>query len=177
MPNFTPVLDMFCFNLFINLQFKISSKATLSMMEQIYTWPFKIPKTFLLVLLFLVNVLLSILIVLLNKTIYTYYGYPNLTMTCIHFAFTSFGLTFSESIGIFRSKPRPLKDTLSISVAFCAFVILNNLSLQFNTVGTCTTIKCLTMPCVVFIQTFYYKRTFPVKIKVILVSQFINTLA
>ena len=35
------------------------------------------------------NIGLSISIVLLNKTVYTRYGFPNMTMTCLLFIFTT----------------------------------------------------------------------------------------
>lgn len=37
------------------------------------------------------NVALSIGIVIINKSIYTYYGFPNISMTCIHFICTTIG--------------------------------------------------------------------------------------
>ena len=116
------------------------------------------------------NVALAISIVLLNKVVYTYYGFPNITMTCIHFICTSIGMHICRMFGMFQAKSLPLKEMLPISLTFCGFVVLTNLSLQKNTVGTYQIIKCLTMPTIMIIQSVFYSRSFSVKIRLTLVS-------
>jgi len=43
-------------------------------------------------------------------------------------------------------------DVLPITVCFCAFVVFNNLSLQYNSVGFYQLMKVLTTPIVVVLQ-------------------------
>lgn len=115
------------------------------------------------------NIVMAIAIVLLNKIVYTYYGFPNITMTCIHFVCTSIGMFICRMLGMFKVKSLPISQMLPISLTFCGFVVLTNLSLQQNTVGTYQIIKCLTMPVIMIIQTIYYARTFSIKVKLTLI--------
>jgi len=50
-------------------------------------------------------------------------------------------------------------------MSFCGFVVLTNLSLQFNTVGTYQLIKVMTMPCIMVIHTVAYGKSYDAKIK------------
>ena len=126
-------------------------------------------KTYVTFCLFL-NLGFSIIIVLLNKWIYTHYGFPNITMTCLHFVFTTIGLIICKKLGIFQPKSLPILQMLPLSVAFCGFVVFTNLSLQTNSVGTYQLAKTLTTPCIILIQSNYYNKLFTSKIKFTLVS-------
>ena len=118
------------------------------------------------------NVGVSILIVLLNKWVYTHYGFPNMTMTCIHFIFTFIGLLICRVFGMFEVKRLPIVKMIPLSLTFCGFVVFTNLSLQNNTVGTYQIAKCMTTPCIIIIQTYFYNRDFSTKVKCTLVSTF-----
>ncbi|ELU12275.1 hypothetical protein CAPTEDRAFT_114690 [Capitella teleta] len=115
------------------------------------------------------NVCLSISIVMLNKTVYTYYSFPNMTMTCIHFIFTTIGMVICKMLGIFTPKSLPIGKMIPISLTFCGFVVLTNLSLQTNSVGTYQLIKTMTTPCIIALQTVFYKRSFSTKVKFTLI--------
>ena len=117
------------------------------------------------------NVCFSIVIVLLNKWIYTHYGFPNITMTCLHFVFTTLGLLVCRQLGIFQPKALPVLKMLPLSLTFCGFVVFTNLSLQTNTVGTYQLAKTMTTPCIIAIQTYFYSKEFSLKIKSCMVSQ------
>ncbi|CAN0218962.1 unnamed protein product, partial [Ectocarpus fasciculatus] len=56
-------------------------------------------------------------------------------------------------------KVKPLKQTqvLPITLAFCAFVAFNNLSLQYNDVSFYQLMKILTTPAVVVLQLVLFK--------------------
>ena len=116
------------------------------------------------------NIVFSIVIVLLNKWIYTHYGFPNITMTCLHFVFTTAGLVICKNLGIFQPKSLPVLRMLPLSLTFCGFVVFTNLSLQTNTVGTYQLAKTMTTPCIILIQTQFYSREFSTKVKMTLVS-------
>ncbi|XP_042907470.1 solute carrier family 35 member E3 [Parasteatoda tepidariorum] len=115
------------------------------------------------------NLILSVSIVLINKIVYVRTQFPNITLTFIHFVITSLGIKLCEKCNIFQVKRVPLLQIVPLAISFCGFVVFTNLSLQFNTVGTYQILKTLTMPTIMLIQTFFYSRTFCVKIKLTLV--------
>ena len=108
----------------------------------------------------ILNITSSISIVMLNKWIYTHYGFPNITLTFIHFLVTFLGLKICEMMNIFNHKSIQLKDCLPLAMSFCGFVVLTNLSLQHNTVGTYQLIKVLTTPCIMMIHTYMYNKKY-----------------
>ncbi|XP_066524689.1 solute carrier family 35 member E3 [Hoplias malabaricus] len=117
----------------------------------------------------LLNLLASICIVFLNKWIYVHYGFPNITLTLIHFVVTWLGLFICQKLDIFSPKNlRPSKIIL-LALSFCGFVAFTNLSLQSNTIGTYQLLKAMTTPVIILIQTVYYRKTFSTKIKLTLV--------
>ena len=118
----------------------------------------------------LANILLSVLIILLNKWIYVHYGFPNVTMTCVHFIFTTIGVAICEKLGIFHRRMLPLGQMVLLSLTFCGFVVFTNLSLKYNTVGTYQLAKTMTTPTIIVIQTYIYRRCFSVRLRLTLVS-------
>jgi len=116
------------------------------------------------------NTISSIVIVLLNKWVYKYVGFPNLTLTFLHFVVTFVGLVLCEKCNVFKVKYVPLKDMMPLAFTFCGFVVFTNLSLQNNTVGTYQVAKVMTTPCIILIQIFFYKKEFPLRVKLTLVS-------
>ena len=116
------------------------------------------------------NICLSIGIVIINKWIYSHYGFPNITLTCMHFVFTTIGLLLCQQAGIFQKKSLPVFKMLPLSLTFCGFVVFTNLSLQTNTVGTYQLAKTLTTPCIIAIQMYFYDRQFSLKVRFTLVS-------
>lgn len=119
-----------------------------------------------------INIALSISIVLLNKAVYTHVGFPNMTLTFLHFVFTSIGMQICRMTNRFTFKPLPLQHMIPVSVTFCGFVVLTNLSLQSNTVGTYQIIKTMTTPVIIFIQSVFYSGFFSHRVKLTLVCMF-----
>lgn len=111
------------------------------------------------------NIACAISIVLLNKWVYVNVGFPNVTLTLLHFASTFLGLEICERYNIFNVKTVPLREMLSLAASFCGFVIFTNLSLQHNTVGTYQLAKVSTTPTIALIQERYFGRTVSKKIK------------
>ena len=126
-------------------------------------------RTLFVVLCLCLNLCSSIIIVLLNKWIYTYYGFPNMSMTCIHFIFTTLGLILCQQLNMFQPKRLPVAKMLPLSLTFCGFVVLTNMSLQTNSVGTYQIAKTMTTPCIICIQSHFYARKFSTKVKLTLV--------
>ncbi|MBN3313562.1 S35E3 protein, partial [Atractosteus spatula] len=117
----------------------------------------------------LVNLLSSICIVFINKWIYVHYGFPNMTLTLIHFVVTWLGLYVCQKMDIFAPKSLQPTKILLLALSFCGFVVFTNLSLQNNTIGTYQLAKAMTTPVIIVIQTVYYKKTFSTKIKLTLI--------
>lgn len=111
------------------------------------------------------NIVCSISIVLINKWLYTEYGFPNISLTCIHFVMTSLGLLICRKLNLFQPKSVPILKMLPLALTFCGFVVFTNLSLETNSVGTYQIMKTMTTPCIMAIQTAYYDKTFSTKVK------------
>lgn len=117
----------------------------------------------------ILNVLFSIMIVLLNKWLYVNTGFPNITLSMIHFLITFLGLIICERLNVFCIKSVPLKEMILIAMSFCGFVVLTNLSLAHNTVGTYQIAKMLTTPCVIFMQIIFYNKSFSTSVMLTLI--------
>ncbi|XP_015116324.1 solute carrier family 35 member E3 [Diachasma alloeum] len=117
----------------------------------------------------ILNIIFSIIIVLLNKWIYLHIGFPNITLSMIHFAVTFLGLLICEKFDVFCVKSVAAKDMILIATSFCGFVVLTNLSLAYNTIGTYQVAKMLTTPCVIVIQMCFYEKHFSVMVKLTLI--------
>ncbi|XP_067110712.1 solute carrier family 35 member E3 isoform X2 [Osmerus mordax] len=117
----------------------------------------------------LANLLSSICIVFINKWIYVHYGFPNITLTLIHFLMTWLGLYVCQKMDIFSPKSLQPTKIIWLALSFCGFVAFTNLSLQNNTIGTYQLAKAMTTPVIIVIQTLYYRKTFSTKIKLTVV--------
>lgn len=125
------------------------------------------------------NLVSSIAIVFSNKWIYTNYKFPNVTLTCIHFVMTFFGLQLCIWFKLFSPKRIPLQEMIPLCLSFCGFVVFTNLSLQNNTVGTYQVAKVMTTPAILFIHTTFYNRGYSTQIKLtifpIVLGVFLNS--
>ena len=108
--------------------------------------------------------------VLINKHIFVNFGFPNITLTFIHFLVTFIGLIICLQFDIFRFKRLPIVKMIPLSMTYCGFVVFTNLSLQYNTVGTYQVIKVLTAPCVMVISYIFYQKKYSLKVQLTLVS-------
>jgi len=103
------------------------------------------------------NIFSSIGIIFLNKYIFSNCHIKTMTLTAIQMLFTSLGLVLCLQLNTFTRKPVPILKVLPLAVAFCAFVVFTNLSLEYNTIGTYQLFKVLTTPVVALISWQYYK--------------------
>lgn len=122
----------------------------------------------------LANLASSICIVFLNKWLYVRTGFPNMSLTLVHFAVTWLGLYVCQALDIFAPKSLRPRQVLPLALSFCGFVVFTNLSLQNNTIGTYQLAKAMTTPVIVLIQSAAYGKTFPARIKLTLVRATIN---
>lgn len=91
------------------------------------------PYTFAMIVL---NVVSSISIVFANKWVYKTYHYNFGTfLTLLHFIATFVCLLICARFKVFEVKPLKITSIIPLSISFCGFVVLNNLSLQYNSVG------------------------------------------
>lgn len=117
------------------------------------------------------NITCSIVIVLLNKWVYVHVGFPNVTLTLLHFIVTFLGLYVCQKWDVFVVKSVYIKEILPLAFTFCGFVVFTNLSLQHNTVGTFQLAKSMTTPFIIAMQALLYKKTFSLRVKLTLVSK------
>jgi solute carrier family 35 protein E3 len=80
------------------------------------------------------------------------------TLTALHFFLTYIGLEISAACNFFERKKIPLSGVLPLSIAFCGFIVFNNLSLQYNTIGIYQVTKVLTTPLIVIINLACYSK-------------------
>ena len=91
------------------------------------------------------------------------------TLTALHFLLTYAGLEVAACLRFFDRKRVPLLGVLPLSVAFCGFIVFNNLSLQHNTIGIYQVTKVLTTPVIVIINMAFYAKWLSVSETVALV--------
>lgn len=118
----------------------------------------------------LLNLLVSICIVFLNKWIYVHHGFPNMSLTLVHFVVTWLGLYVCQKLDVFAPKSLPPSRLVLLALSFCGFVVFTNLSLQSNTIGTYQLAKAMTTPAIIVIQTLCYGKTFSTRVRLTLVS-------
>ncbi|KAH7820224.1 putative solute carrier family 35, member E3 [Monocercomonoides exilis] len=103
-------------------------------------------------------------VVLVNKFAFKQWPFGT-TLTMIHF-FTTFSvLCMLCLLKVFQFKWLSIRKVLPLSISFCASIVLNNLSIQYNSVGFYQTMKIAAMPCVCLIEFIFYKKRFPVPIQ------------
>lgn len=103
--------------------------------------------------LFVLNLIVSIAIILINKWMFDKLYFPNITLTLIHFFATSIGLLIAGKLfKFFTIKTTSLISISPLAFTFVGHVVCANLSLQFNTVGTYQISKTLSLPAVVILQ-------------------------
>ncbi len=84
----------------------------------------------------LINIAAVVGIVMANKLVFTHFKFHFGTLlTVIHFVFTSAGLELGKLVGWIPKKQVEWWRVIPLSVSFCGFVVLTNLSLQYNSVG------------------------------------------
>jgi len=116
------------------------------------------------------NFFSSVSIIAVNKAVFRtfQYNFPTL-LTGFHFVVTFLGLCVCNALGMFTIKEVPMMDALKLSLTFCGFVVFNNLSLQWNSVGFYQLMKVLTSPVIVVIQYVMFNVALHWKLKLALV--------
>ena len=104
------------------------------------------------------NFCASVGIININKLVFGVYGFKYSTLlTGVHFVFTFLGLCVCQQLGMFTVKLVPIRKVIPLCIAFVGFVVFNNLSLQYNSIGFYQLMKVLTTPAIVALQFFFYQ--------------------
>ena len=83
-------------------------------------------------------------IIFVNKVVFKEYGFHYATfLTVCHFIVTFIGLFILTRINFFKPKKVKISEIIPLCLAFCGFVVFNNLSLQYNSVGFYQLMKVL----------------------------------
>ena len=99
------------------------------------------------------NLASSIATVGSNKVVFRTYNFQFGTLlTFIHFIATFLGLEICRWFGLFEFKRLSILKVFPLSLCFCGFVVLTNLSLVYNTVGFYQLAKMATTPVLVVMQ-------------------------
>lgn len=78
-------------------------------------------------------------------------------LTIIHFIVTFFGcLFFAYGLKLFEPKRLRVRQVIPISLAFCGYVVFNNLSLLTNSVSVYQVSKILCTPLIIAIEALWY---------------------
>jgi solute carrier family 35 protein E3 len=107
-----------------------------------------------------INVVSSISLIFMNKIIYNDLSFPNMTLTWVHFVVTFVCIFACSKLRVFNVKAVSIREMLPLSLTFCGFVVLTNMSLQYNTVGTYQIFKVLTTPCIMAISGIFYGKKY-----------------
>jgi solute carrier family 35 protein E3 len=108
----------------------------------------------------MMNLVSVIAIVVANKLVlYTYNFRFAVTLTWLHTIVTACGMKGLAAAGLFQPKPTPLVKAAPIAAVYVLFIVLNNLSLQMNTVGFYQVAKIAVTPTVIAIEFICYQKT------------------
>ncbi|EKG05629.1 hypothetical protein TCSYLVIO_003299 [Trypanosoma cruzi] len=109
----------------------------------------------------LLNIVSSVGVVIINKRlVYMEAGFRfGIVLTVIHFIVTFLGCLLFAWLKFFEVSSIPILKVIPISLAFCGYVVFNNLSLLTNTVSVYQTSKIACTPLIVWIEyTLYHRR-------------------
>jgi solute carrier family 35 protein E3 len=125
-----------------------------------------------------VNVLLSLSLnvcascgtIFLNKLLFKQYGFKfGTVLTVCHFVVTFLLVLLCAMCNLFSVKKLELKRVLPISLAFCGYVVFNNISLMYNSVSFYQVMKILCTPAIIAIETLVYNKPTSFQIKLTLI--------
>jgi solute carrier family 35 protein E3 len=107
----------------------------------------------------LTNLSSVVAIVFANKLVlYTHGFHFAATLTWLHTIFTTIGMVAMAAVGFFEIKRVPVTKSLPVATVYVGFIVLNNLSIQLNTVGFYQISKIAITPVVVAIEWAFYSK-------------------
>jgi len=126
------------------------------------------------IIIIIINTLAAVGVVFLNKAVFKYPQFQNapVSFTCSHFLCTSTVLWIASHrpFNLFEPIRISIIKILPLSIAFCAWVLLNNLSLLYNPISFYQLAKIMTVPCVVVLNFIVFKAAIDLKTALCLIS-------
>jgi solute carrier family 35 protein E3 len=105
----------------------------------------------------LANLSSVIAIVVANKLALKTHGFSfPVALTWCHTAFTALGMTLLARLALFERKGVPRRRAAPVACVYVGFLVLNNLSIQLNTVGFYQVSKIAITPVIVAIERVCY---------------------
>lgn len=86
------------------------------------------------------------------------FGFP-VCLTWFHSIVTALGMLCMAAGGMFTVKKLPWSKSAPVAAAYVGFVVFNNLSIQYNTVGFYQIAKIMITPVVVLVEYVAYGKT------------------
>jgi solute carrier family 35 protein E3 len=107
----------------------------------------------------LTNLSSVVAIVFANKLVLNTHGFHfAVTLTWLHTIFTTIGMIAMAAVGFFEIKRVPVTKSFPVAAVYVGFIVLNNLSIQLNTVGFYQISKIAITPVVVAIEWAFYSK-------------------
>lgn len=94
----------------------------------------------------LLKLFLSILIVYVNKSCFTDYSFPNITLTAFQLIATFICICIGSLFGLVKIKRLPIFDIIISSTLLLLFAGLTNLSIEYNSIIVTQYFKLLIVP-------------------------------
>lgn len=116
------------------------------------------------------NVTASCGTIFLNKLLFQTYKFKfGTVLTVFHFIVTFLLVLLCAYFKLFTVKRLDWKRVLPISLAFCGYVVFNNISLLYNSVSFYQVMKILCTPAIIAIETLVYHKPTSFQIKLTLI--------
>jgi len=116
------------------------------------------------------NVLASCGTIFINKFLFKNYGFTfGTALTVAHFFFTFALCALAGWLGFFQFKKLNIARVMPISIAFCGYVVFNNISLLYNSVSFYQVMKILCTPIILVIEYFLYNKSTDSRTKLTLI--------
>jgi solute carrier family 35 protein E3 len=98
-------------------------------------------------------------IVFANKVVFAHFHFKfTCALTWIHTAVTLLGMQLFLAAGMFQKKSIPQQQLAPLAAAYVGYIVLNNLSLNINTVGFYQVMKIAVAPTVLVMELLFFRK-------------------
>ena len=113
----------------------------------------------------LLNFTSSVGIIVSNKYIFKKYDIHPVRLVAFHQMSTTFLSILGSIFGFYNIKQVNIYRVMPLSIFFTLFIVFSNLSLLNNTVGTYQILKCLSDPCILLLERFFYQTSYSYRVQ------------
>jgi solute carrier family 35 protein E3 len=118
----------------------------------------------------IMNITSVVGVVIMNKIIVTYDGFPYMvTLSFFHFVFTFLATRIMRMMGYLKYKDLDYSGVLPVAITSLLSVMFSNLNLSFNSVGFYQITKLMCIPVTLFIQSTFFQTSTSTAVKLTLV--------